>query len=209
MRVAGQFTRDAHAESEGVGIMQTPAPYPPNILAALQYSTVPRSHDSDIGPIIFLAFAGLCIVGIFIFTVLAIVIAARRRGDRTAKLRALAQRMGFSFTQKPPVPDFLRNTRFAQWYPAVGTGMHNLLQGVAGGRPVLIFDFGYTRTMGGYGSATYRETIMCVPRGTNPPFLFFRERTLVPPENIQTFLGEGLRSLQGAEQHQTGARVSA
>jgi hypothetical protein len=180
--------------------MQSPAPYPPNFFAALQYSTVPGSHDSDIGPIIFLVFCGLCIVGIFIFTVLAIVIAAKRRGDRAAKLRMTAQQLGFSFTPKPAVPNFLHNTRFAQWYPAVGTGIHNLLQGVAGERPILVFDFGYTRTMGGYGSATYRETVMCVPRGAAPPFIFFRERTLVPPESIQTFIGQGLRGLLESEQ---------
>lgn len=161
---------------------------------------MPRSHDTDIGPIIFLVFCGLCIVGIFIFTVLAIVIAAKRRGDRAAKLRMTAQQLGFSFTPKPAVPTFLHNTRFAQWYPAVGTGIHNLLQGVAGERPVLVFDFGYTRTRGGYGSATYRETVMCVPRGAAPPFIFFRERTPVPPESIQTFIGQGLRGLQESEQ---------
>ena len=57
--------------------MQTLAPYPPIFFAALRYQTVPRSHDSDIGPINFLLFCGLCIVGIF--TVLAMVITAKRR----------------------------------------------------------------------------------------------------------------------------------
>lgn len=178
--------------------MQThSALYARNIFAALYGTTLAQADGPGIGAIIIILLAVLFMVALAIFVVVAIIISARRRGDRTAKLGAAAQRMGFSFTPKPPVPDFLRNTRFAQWSPAVGTGVHNLLQGVAGGRPVLIFDFGYTRTMGGTGSATYRETVMCVPRGTDPPFLFFRERTLVPPENVQTFLGEGLRALQG------------
>ncbi len=94
--------------------MTTTALYSSNFFAALQYSAVPSSHDSDIGPIIFIVFCGLCIVGIFIFAVLAIVIAAKRRDDRAAKLRTEALRLGFSFTPKPAVPNFRRNTKSAR-----------------------------------------------------------------------------------------------
>lgn len=167
--------------------MPTTALYSSNYFATPFVPTLAQADGSGIGVIVFLVFVGLFMIALVIFTVVVIVISAKRRGDRTAKLKVVAQQLGFYFTPKPAMPNFLCNTRFAQWYPAVGTGIHNMLQGVAGERPVLVFDFGYTRTMGGYGSATYRETVMCVPCGAAPAYIFFRERTLVPPESIQAW----------------------
>ena len=129
-----------------------------------------------------------------IFVVVMIVISSRKRADRAAKLQVIAQQLGFSFTPKPPLPDFLRNTRFAQWYPAVGTGMSNLLAGNMNGRSVLIFDYGYMTSFGGAATGTYFETVLCIPRNTGDPFYYYRERVLVPPEQYRAFLDTALQA---------------
>ena len=165
------------------------------LLLIIMQSSTTRSREPDLVGIVVVIVVAFLMVALVIFVVIAIVVSARRRADRASKLRAVAQQLGFSFTPKPPVPDFLHNTKYAQWYPAVGTGIHNLLSGKVHGRSVLIFDFGYTRTLGGTGSATYRETVVCIPRDAAEPFTFYRERTLVAPEQYQVFLNSALQSL--------------
>jgi hypothetical protein len=156
-------------------------------LTILQYQPS-RSHDSDLGPLIFLVFVGLALIAIAAFTVGAIIYSSRKRSDRAGQLQAVARQIGYSFSQTPGVPAFLKNTRYAQWYPAVGTGIHNLLAGNVNGTTVFIFDFGYTLTAGGFGSATFQETIACIPQSASEPFFFYRDRTLVSPEHIKSFL---------------------
>lgn len=163
------------------------------ILAILQYQPG-SSGDSGLVGIIVLVLVGFFFVAIIAFTIGAIIYAANKRKDRAAKLKALAQQIGFAFVPKPGVPDFLKGTRFAQWSPAVATGIHNLLSGSLNGRTVFVFDFGYTKTMGGFGSATYRETVVCLPRDSGEPFIFYRQKALVAPENIRTFLNSALQA---------------
>ena len=170
-------------------------------LVMIQYRSNNSSSDPGIGPIVFLIFVGLCLVALAIFTVGAIIYSARKRSDRAARLQALAWQIGFSFIPTPGVPDFLQHTRFAQWSPAVATGIHNLLSGTVNGRTMFIFDFGYTKTMAGFGSATYRETVVCIPRASAEPFLFLRDKTLVPPEQLRAFINAALQALQQSSVH--------
>ena len=173
------------------------------VYAILQTRPITRSTDSDLGPIIFLIFIGLALLAIAAFTVGAIIYSSNKRSDRAAKLQATARQLGFSYVPKPGVPDFLKNTRFAQWYPAVGTGIHNLLSGNVNGTTVFIFDFGYTKTAGGFGSATYFETVACIPR-VGEPFTFCSNAMLVAPEQIQAFLDAAIKAFD-----QTPAAVAS
>ncbi|HYW73461.1 MAG TPA: hypothetical protein VE961_20735, partial [Pyrinomonadaceae bacterium] len=172
------------------------------ILQSLNQYQTARPSDPGIGAVIFLIIGALVIVAIAVFTVVMIMVSASRRADRAAKLQSVAQQMRFSFSPKPGLPDFLKNTRYAQWYPAVGTGIHNLLAGNVNGKSVFIFDFGYTQTMGGAGTATYRETIVCIPRDVGEPFAFYRDRTLVAPEHISLFLDAALKAFWETQTHQ-------
>ena len=164
-------------------------------LVMIQYRST-GSTDSGIRAIIFLVFVGLFLVALAMFTIGAIIYSARKRSDRAAKLEALARQIDFLFIPKPGVPDFLQHTRFAQWSPAVATGIHNLLSGCLNGTTVFVFDFGYTKTMGGFGSATYRETVVCIPSASAEPFLFYRDKTLVPPEQLRAFINAALQAFQ-------------
>jgi len=177
-----------------------------NSFAILQARPVPRLNDPGAGLIVFLIFAALLSVAIVVFTVVAIVVSSRRRSDRSAKLRALGQQIGFSYIQKPAVPDFLRNTVFAQRAPGTTVGgMTNLLQGNVNGVPVLIFDYTYTKPFLVGPTATY----ICIPRGSNPPFTFPRATMLVPPENIRMVLDEALKAFDQDSQDRKVAPVSA
>jgi hypothetical protein len=162
-----------------------------------QTRTYPRRQpDTSIGIILFLAVIALALIGLVIFCIIVVVIGLNRKSGRAAQPKVIAQQLGFSFTEKPAVPDFLRNTMFAQHSPlAIGGGMNNLLQGIVNDRPVLIFDFGITRTVGGSMSSTTRQTVACIPRGSNPPFILYAKNRMIAPGNIQAFVGEAFAGL--------------
>ena len=169
----------------------------------LQSRPITRSSDSNLGSVVFLIFVGLALLAIAAFTVGAIIYSSNKRTDRAAKLKAIAGQLGFSYVPKPGVPDFLKNTRFAQWYPAVGTGIHNLLSGNVNGMTVFIFDFGYTTAIGGFGSATYYEAVACIPH-VGELFTFCSNATLIAPEQIRAFLDAAMKAFD-----QTPAAVTA
>lgn len=128
------------------------------------------------------------------FTAIMITISKAAQSDRAAKLKMLAQQWGFYFTENPVVPDFLCNTRFAQSGIGIGCKMHNLIQGNVNGTPIFIFDWGYNSNYGGRVSSTHRQTVVCIPMGSNQPFSFFQDNQIVAPENIQMFINQALNA---------------